>query len=100
MRRVVGKLPRDREISRILSACSLQAIKSFASRLPPQPFFGFCNSLCNVCIASGTHVHVRFSQRARASQSEGAPKFDRLKALKHRYGLDNVFGFNQNIGPN
>jgi hypothetical protein len=26
---------------------------------------------CNVCIASGTHAHVRFSQRARAFQSEG-----------------------------
>jgi FAD/FMN-containing dehydrogenase len=49
-----------------------------------------------------TGVYVNFLMEEgeeRIRQAYGAKKFDRLKALKHRYDPDNLFRLNQNIRP-
>jgi hypothetical protein len=49
-----------------------------------------------------TSVYVNFLMEEgeeRIRQAYGAKKYDRLKALKHRYDPDNLFRLNQNIRP-
>jgi FAD/FMN-containing dehydrogenase len=49
-----------------------------------------------------TSVYVNFLMEEgeeRIRQAYGAKKYDRLKALKHRYDPDNLLRLNQNIRP-